>query len=1000
MKVKGIKLKKGSTSLPVLDCAVEDGYWKVAHGSLPDIDIDFDNEKRPDVKAYLERRYNNDGMQRVFSVGTFAQEKIRSAIKDVCRVHRVSPATANYITAIIDDGADWGELMRIASSEKKVYDFIQKHPEVFEELMPLMMQPRTAGIHASALVITPEIIKGDKVNCYDILPIKKMNDMLVSEISGTDVDSVGLLKNDVLGIAELSRMSDMMSICNREYNTHLSIEGILNEDLNDPMVYSAMRKGLTQGVFQLSSDGITRFVKSMRPDNINDLIASVALFRPGPLESGSAQGYVDCKTGMAEPQYLWGTYEILKDTYGYCIYQEQISKVAQKIGGLTLGDGVNLVKALSKKKIEKVRKFQAKFFEGAQKNGCPKDVADKIWEVVEAGASYAFNKCIDGDEIIMRHSNTGSITISDMYNVMHSSQWASEHGKFPLRSKYQREGYGVSWSLGDDEKLYINRIKDIRYAGVRSVYRITLENGATIRVTANHKHPTPNGYKRTDELKVGVDYMYCYLGHKKEDTCYRFTDKGKLNNERYHSNKNVEHYTLNSVKGHEGFVSRSTNFTQLKYYIKNLKKDYCEACGKRGARLEVHHINGDHSDSGVNYGNLQTLCASCHKKAHYKMGRVVMGRKGIETTLSKVVSIEYIGKKDVYDVEMCDPMHTFVNSKGIVTCNSHATAYGLTAFIGAWIKVHYPIAFFTVSLKWVDKEKLPTIMNEMREIGNVSLVQPDINISGMNFETDYNTNTIYWSLIRIHQLGAKAVQYILRDRNTFGEYTSLENFIHRIFKYKLKQYKYFNDPDNYEENEKCPVNARHIKNLVYAGAFDKLENVQSPTERFGVMKSAAKLLGFEVSEKDLPLDMVDKHWWWSQMQIDISGIGSIDYKSIFYSSPHPKDSKYGYRDFRDIIAMPPSSPTNALVCATIAEVSEKTYVDKRQGGKKRFGKVVLRQNTDIMQLIMWSDSWEDHKEVFWQQSGRIVSLYVQVKYSDYDEKNVLQLNKGAFATLI
>lgn len=710
-------------SLSVLDCAVEGGYRKTAHGSLPDIDIDFDNEKRPDVKAYLERRYNHGDMQRVFSVGTFAQEKIRSAIKDVCRVHRVSPATANYITAIIDDGADWGELMRIASSEKKVHDFIQKHPEVFEELMPLMMQPRTAGIHASALVITPEIIKGGKVNCYDILPIKKMNDMLVSEISGTDVDSVGLLKNDVLGIAELSRMSDMMSICNREYGTNLSIENILNEDLNDPMVYSAMRKGLTQGVFQLSSDGITRFVKSMRPDNINDLIASVALFRPGPLESGSAQGYVDCKTGMAEPQYLWGTYEILKDTYGYCIYQEQISKVAQKIGGLTLGDGVNLVKALSKKKIEKVRKFQAKFFEGAQKNGCPKDVADKIWEVVEAGASYAFNK-------------------------------------------------------------------------------------------------------------------------------------------------------------------------------------------------------------------------------------------------------------------------------------SHATAYGLTAFIGAWIKVHYPIAFFTVSLKWVDKEKLPTIMNEMREIGNVSLVQPDINISGMNFETDYNTNTIYWSLIRIHQLGAKAVQYILRDRNAFGEYTSMENFIHRIFKYKLKQYKYFNDPDNYEENEKCPVNARHIKNLVYAGAFDKLENVQSPTERFGVMKNAAKLLGFEVSEKDLPLDMVDKHWWWSQMQIDIAGIGAIDYKSVYYTSPHPKDSKYGYKEFRDLLAMTVGTTTNALVCATIAEVSEKTYIDKREGGRKRFGKVILRQNTDIMQLVMWNDSWEDHKDVFWQNAGRIVSLYVQVKYSDYDEKNVLQLNKGAFATLV
>lgn len=662
-------------------------------------------------------------MQRVFSVGTFAQEKVRSAIKDICRVHKVSPATANYITAIIDDDADWGGLMRIAASEKKVRDFIQRFPEVFEEIMPLMMQPRTAGIHASALVITPEVIKGKKVNCFDILPIKFMNDMLVSEISGTDVDSIGLLKNDVLGVAELSRMSDMMGICNREYGTNLTVESIMNEDLNDPMVYSAMRKGLTQGIFQLSGEGITRFLKSMRPDNINDLIASVALFRPGPLESGSAQGYVDCKTGMAEPQYLWGTYEILKDTYGYCIYQEQISKVAQRIGGLTLGDGVNLVKALSKKKIEKVRKFQAKYFEGAQKNGCPHDVAEKIWEVVEAGAKYAFNK-------------------------------------------------------------------------------------------------------------------------------------------------------------------------------------------------------------------------------------------------------------------------------------SHATAYGLTAFIGAWIKVHYPIAFYTVSLKWTEREKLPILMNEMREIGNASIVQPNINISGVNFETDYRENKIYWSLVRIQQLGLKSVLYILRDRNTFGRYDGIENFINRIFKYKLKQYRYFDDPDNFEEFEKCPVNARHVKNLIYAGAFDEIENVHTPTERYGVMRKAAKQLGFELSDRDLPLDMVDKHWWWSQMQIDIAGIGTIDYRSIYYCHPHPKESKYGYMEFRELIAMPMGKMTNALICATISEVSEKSYTDKRDGTKKHFGKVILRQNTDLMQLVLWNDSWIDNKLKFWQQAGRIITAYVQVKYSDYDEKNILQLNKGAFVDLI
>ena len=218
--MKVIKIKKHSGKRPktVLDCSVGDGFVKTAHGSLPDIDVDFDGERRQEVKEYLERRYNHDGLQRVFSAGTFTTEKIKSCIKDVARTYKIPVGTTNYITAIVDnDEMTWGDFMRLAFENEKVYGFVQKYPHVFEEIVPLLGQPRSEGVHASAIVIAPDMIDGKQTECFDLLPIRKMDGILVSEISGYDVDEVGLLKNDVLAIAELSRLSDMLRIVNNEY---------------------------------------------------------------------------------------------------------------------------------------------------------------------------------------------------------------------------------------------------------------------------------------------------------------------------------------------------------------------------------------------------------------------------------------------------------------------------------------------------------------------------------------------------------------------------------------------------------------------------------------------------------------------------------------------------------------------------------------------------------------------------------------------------------------
>ena len=251
----------------------------------------------------------------------------------------------------------------------------------------------------------------------------------------------------------------------------------------------------------------------MKPTCINDLIAANALYRPATLENGSTEAYIDCKRGEIAPTYLWGTYEALKDTYGLITYQEQVVMIARKVGGFSLGDGVNLVKFISKKKVDKIQAMKNKFMDGAKQNDCPLDDSVTIWQQIEACGSYLFNK-------------------------------------------------------------------------------------------------------------------------------------------------------------------------------------------------------------------------------------------------------------------------------------SHATAYAATSYVGAYLKANYATAFYTIALQWADDKELVTLMGEMEECSVAKVVAPDINVSEESFHTDYDTDRIFWSLSRIKHLGAKAVQWIINEREKNGEFTGIENFIDRVFKYKLKKYEY------------------------------------------------------------------------------------------------------------------------------------------------------------------------------------------------------------------
>lgn len=837
-----------------------------------DVDVDFQSDKRQEVKAYTERRYNHNGLQRVFSAGTYTTLKAKACLKDVARTMRIPSSIVNYITAIIDDDkCDYTGLFKLAATNKKVAKFIGDHPQLFEDIRTLMFQPRSSSIHASALIITPDVQDGKTMECFDYVPIKKVDGILVSENDGYELDELGLLKNDCLATKELSKIHQTLDLVNSVYHQDVTLEKLATGSLDDEKVYDVLANGYTQNVFQFSSHGITKFLTQMKPTCIDDLIAANALYRPATM--GNLDDYVNCKSGLVAPVYLWGTYESLKDTYGLVVFQEQIVMMAREVGGFSLGEGVKLVKLISKKKTDKIKALKGKFMDGAKKNGCPQEDADKIWAQIEVAGSYCFNKCISGKEYIRRADGRKFATIASIYSKCKNGDY----------------GYGLSLDTNSSKnRLVKNKIVDIRYMGKRPLYRIQLSNGRTIDVTDNHKHPTTCGIKRTDELAPGVSEMYL------QET----------------------------------------------------------------------------SNSSV----------------------------AITVT---VQSITYIGDDDVYDVEMADPFHSFVTGEGVITCNSHATAYAVTAYAGAWLKVHYPTAFYTVALQWADDNELITLMSEMEAISNAKVVPPDINVSGDTFYTDYDTNEIFWSLSRIKQLGTKAVDWIIKERKKNGEFTSIGNFIDRVFKYKLKKYEYWDDPDNKDEAERCPVNARCVLNLILAGCFDKVEHACSVVERYAILEKAAEQLGFEIKEKDIPADMRGKHWFWSQMQVKVSGIGSVDYKRIYDNSAIKSQLKgrVSYSTLHDILD-PEMEEKRVGICATVVEVEEKKFKSKKTGNEETFCKLTLQQNNDLCECIVWPEEYKNMRPHLLDAKNKLIIFSASVKYSDYTGKNNLQFMKRSLLEVL
>ncbi|HTX88464.1 MAG TPA: DNA polymerase III subunit alpha [Bacteroidales bacterium] len=351
--------------------------------SMPDIDIDFDEDGREKVLKWVVNKYGNDKVAQIITFGTMAA---KMAIRDVARVQKLSLDKANYLAKMVPE--------RPGISLKKAYDEVPElkkernsegkpESETLKFAETLEGSVRHTGIHACGIII-------GRSKLIDYIPVttSKDSDFLVTQFDGKHIEEVGMLKMDFLGLKTLAIIKDAVNNIRRSKGEDLDIENI---PFDDPMTYQLFSQGKTTGIFQFESDGMKKHLRELKPNQIEDLIAMNALYRPGPMEY--IPRFVNRKHGREKIEYDTPLMEkYLKETYGITVYQEQVMLLSQELAGFSRAEADKLRKAMGKKIESEMMDLKPKFIDGCRSRGIATETVEKIWNDWEAFAKYAFNK--------------------------------------------------------------------------------------------------------------------------------------------------------------------------------------------------------------------------------------------------------------------------------------------------------------------------------------------------------------------------------------------------------------------------------------------------------------------------------------------------------------------------------------------------------------------------------------------------------------------------------
>jgi DNA polymerase-3 subunit alpha len=356
--------------------------------SMPDFDVDFCMNRRGEVIKYVQEKY---GREQVGQIATFHQLKARGVIRDIARVMEIPFGEADKLAKLVPEPVAGKtppvrEAIEQTPELKQLYTESPLHKELLDLAAALEGLNRNAGMHAAGVVIAERPL-WEYVPCF-----RGQNDEIVTQFAMKEVEKTGLIKFDFLGLKTLTVIQTAVKLINQQRTSGEPFDiDLIRQD--DADVYKMISRGDTTGVFQLESSGFREILKKLKPDCLEDIVAAVALYRPGPLEGGMVDDFIDRKHGRKKVEYPHPWLEkVLADTYGVIVYQEQVMQIAQVLGGYSLGGADLLRRAMGKKKPEEMAKQKELFLAGAKKLEVDAKIADQVFELMAFFAGYGFNR--------------------------------------------------------------------------------------------------------------------------------------------------------------------------------------------------------------------------------------------------------------------------------------------------------------------------------------------------------------------------------------------------------------------------------------------------------------------------------------------------------------------------------------------------------------------------------------------------------------------------------
>ena len=439
--------------------------------SMPDIDIDFAVAGRERVINYVAEKY---GRRNVAQIITFGKMQPKAAIKDAGRVMGIAYGTVDRIAKLVPDGPkiSFDECMKPGAELRKSYDSDETTRSIVDMARPLEGVVRNDSIHAAAVVI------GDRpLTEYLPLQQKGSDSEVVTQFSMNDVEALGLLKMDFLGLRNLDVIDRAVALVEQSSAAPAAMDGL---PLDDARTYEMLARGDATGVFQFESSGMREALRQVRPTRFEDLVALVALYRPGPMQN--IPKFAARRNGREPVTYPDARLEgILSETAGVTIYQEQLMLIAREIAGFSPAEADDLRKAIGKKIATLMASLKDKFIAGCLGNGLSQTVAQQLWDDNERSAEYSFNKCV--------HASTRVIL---------------PNGDRMLLSTAARLGVKEIMSMWPDGQIRPHKIERIVMTGRKMLFQVKLASGRQIKTTADHRLLTTEGYMEVRDMRPRV----------------------------------------------------------------------------------------------------------------------------------------------------------------------------------------------------------------------------------------------------------------------------------------------------------------------------------------------------------------------------------------------------------------------------------------------------------------------------------------------------------------